>query len=214
MSLHPWRFSNGNIVNVRHPETAWKEMCGLWEKNCSLMTEPQKSTESVVNIWEQLLTSQQSGIKLWLREVWIAITTLLTHLLFSIVDPRICTLTPNGHLELGALSAPRGSYSSSERRSFTMESRKSSVMSLGKSSLERRSLSLVLYHTVIPQTVVHTRKHNFSAHSQQIMCTLWFTLPPSTFQPFLLWLYELFAALYNDKYVFLFSRSPWFQVYI
>uniref|UniRef100_A0A669CWL4 Voltage-dependent T-type calcium channel subunit alpha n=1 Tax=Oreochromis niloticus TaxID=8128 RepID=A0A669CWL4_ORENI len=53
----------------------------------------------------------------------------------------ICTLTPNGHLELGALSAPRGSYSSSERRSFTMESRKSSVMSLGKSSLERRSLS-------------------------------------------------------------------------
>uniref|UniRef100_A0A669F5B5 Calcium voltage-gated channel subunit alpha1 Ib n=1 Tax=Oreochromis niloticus TaxID=8128 RepID=A0A669F5B5_ORENI len=116
---------------------------------------------------------------------WIAITTLLTHLLFSIVDPRICTLTPNGHLELGALSAPRGSYSSSERRSFTMESRKSSVMSLGKSSLERRSLSLVLYHTVIPQTVVHTRKHNFSAHSQQIMCTLWFTLPPSTFQPFL-----------------------------
>ncbi|XP_069386718.1 voltage-dependent T-type calcium channel subunit alpha-1I-like [Paralichthys olivaceus] len=56
-------------------------------------------------------------------------------------DPRICTLTPNGHLELGALSAPRGSYSS-ERRSFTVESRKSSVMSLGKSSLERRSLSL------------------------------------------------------------------------
>nr|XP_043884115.1 voltage-dependent T-type calcium channel subunit alpha-1I-like [Solea senegalensis] len=56
-------------------------------------------------------------------------------------DPRICTLTPNGHLELGALSGTRGSYSS-ERRSFTMESRKSSVMSLGKSSLERRSLSL------------------------------------------------------------------------
>ncbi|XP_047435064.1 voltage-dependent T-type calcium channel subunit alpha-1I-like [Mugil cephalus] len=56
-------------------------------------------------------------------------------------DPRICTLTPNGHLELGALSGPRGSYSS-ERRSFTFESRKSSVMSLGKNSLERRSLSL------------------------------------------------------------------------
>ncbi|XP_044044865.1 voltage-dependent T-type calcium channel subunit alpha-1I-like isoform X2 [Siniperca chuatsi] len=56
-------------------------------------------------------------------------------------DPRICTLTPNGHLELGALSGPRRSYSS-ERRSFTIESRKSSVMSLGKSSLERRSLSL------------------------------------------------------------------------
>uniref|UniRef100_A0A3Q3WIF8 Ion transport domain-containing protein n=1 Tax=Mola mola TaxID=94237 RepID=A0A3Q3WIF8_MOLML len=52
----------------------------------------------------------------------------------------ICTLTPNGHLELGGLSGSRGSYSS-ERRSFTMESRKSSVMSLGKSSLERRSSS-------------------------------------------------------------------------
>ncbi|XP_074542124.1 voltage-dependent T-type calcium channel subunit alpha-1I [Halichoeres trimaculatus] len=56
-------------------------------------------------------------------------------------DPRICTLTPNGHLELGVLSGPRGSYSS-ERQSFTFESRKSSVMSVGKSSLERRSLSL------------------------------------------------------------------------
>ncbi|XP_047189952.1 voltage-dependent T-type calcium channel subunit alpha-1I-like isoform X3 [Scophthalmus maximus] len=56
-------------------------------------------------------------------------------------DPRICTLTPNGHLELGALSGPRGSYSS-ERRSFAIESMKSSVLSLGKSSLERRSLSL------------------------------------------------------------------------
>ncbi|XP_061770675.1 voltage-dependent T-type calcium channel subunit alpha-1I-like [Nerophis ophidion] len=50
-------------------------------------------------------------------------------------DPRICSLTPNGHLELGS----RGSHSS-ERRSFTGESRKSSVMSKG--SLERRSLSL------------------------------------------------------------------------
>ncbi|XP_055363135.1 voltage-dependent T-type calcium channel subunit alpha-1I-like [Betta splendens] len=56
-------------------------------------------------------------------------------------DPRICTLTPNGHLELDSLSGPRGSYSS-ERRSFAVESRKSSMMSLGRSSLERRSLSL------------------------------------------------------------------------
>ena len=74
---------------------------------------------------------------------------------FSVIppDPRICTLTPNGHLELGALSGPRGSRrsNSSERRSFTMESRKSSmkssVKSSDKSSLERRSLSLVLTHT-------------------------------------------------------------------
>ncbi|MEQ2303325.1 hypothetical protein AMECASPLE_015640 [Ameca splendens] len=63
-------------------------------------------------------------------------------------DPRICTLTPNGHLEHGALSGSRGFYSS-EKRSFTNESRKSSLMSLGKSSLERRSLSLVLCHLVI-----------------------------------------------------------------
>ncbi|XP_038128463.1 voltage-dependent T-type calcium channel subunit alpha-1I-like, partial [Cyprinodon tularosa] len=56
-------------------------------------------------------------------------------------DPRICTLTPNGHLELGALYGSRGSYSS-EKQSFTNESRKSSLMSLGKSSMERRSLSL------------------------------------------------------------------------
>ncbi|XP_056135687.1 voltage-dependent T-type calcium channel subunit alpha-1I-like [Lampris incognitus] len=51
-------------------------------------------------------------------------------------DPKICTLTPNGHLELGAMSYP------SERRGFALESRKTSVMSLGKTSLERRSFSL------------------------------------------------------------------------
>ncbi|XP_049576538.1 voltage-dependent T-type calcium channel subunit alpha-1I [Syngnathus scovelli] len=49
-------------------------------------------------------------------------------------DPRICTLTPNGHLEPGG---------SRERRSFPGgESRNSSVISGGKGSLERRSLSL------------------------------------------------------------------------
>uniref|UniRef100_A0A3Q2PDK8 Voltage-dependent T-type calcium channel subunit alpha-1I-like n=1 Tax=Fundulus heteroclitus TaxID=8078 RepID=A0A3Q2PDK8_FUNHE len=60
----------------------------------------------------------------------------------------ICTLTPNGHLELGALYGSRASYSS-EKRSFTNESSKSSLMSLGKGSLERRSLSLVLCRTCI-----------------------------------------------------------------
>ncbi|KAF7646391.1 hypothetical protein LDENG_00188330, partial [Lucifuga dentata] len=62
------------------------------------------------------------------------------HESLKLSDPRICTMTPNGHLELGGASGPRGSYSS-ERRSFTIESRKSSV-SLGKNSLERRSFSL------------------------------------------------------------------------
>lgn len=70
-------------------------------------------------------------------------------------------MTPNGHLELGALAGSRGgSHSSkrrsftgggshsSERRSFTGESRNSSVISGGgRGSLERRSLSLVNYVT-------------------------------------------------------------------
>ncbi|XP_061626694.1 voltage-dependent T-type calcium channel subunit alpha-1I-like isoform X1 [Phyllopteryx taeniolatus] len=59
-------------------------------------------------------------------------------------DPRIYTLMPNGHLELGALAGSRGGSHSSERQSFTGESRNSSVISGGKGSLERRSLSLRL----------------------------------------------------------------------
>lgn len=57
-------------------------------------------------------------------------------------DPKICTLTPNGHLEMGSLSAALGVFAA-ERRSFALGSRKSSVISLGKSSLEQRSHSLV-----------------------------------------------------------------------
>ncbi|XP_077461278.1 voltage-dependent T-type calcium channel subunit alpha-1I isoform X1 [Stigmatopora argus] len=57
-------------------------------------------------------------------------------------DPRICTLTPNGHLELGTLTESRGGLLSSKRQSFAGESRNSSVVSGGKWSLERRSLSL------------------------------------------------------------------------
>ena len=57
-------------------------------------------------------------------------------------DPKICTLTPNGHLEMGSLSAALGVFAA-ERRSFALGSRKSSIISLGKASLEQRSLSLV-----------------------------------------------------------------------
>uniref|UniRef100_A0A8K9WSA8 Ion transport domain-containing protein n=1 Tax=Oncorhynchus mykiss TaxID=8022 RepID=A0A8K9WSA8_ONCMY len=61
-------------------------------------------------------------------------------------DPKICTLTPNGHLELTTLTpvmTPRGSYPT-DRLTYALGSRKSSVMSLGKANLEqRRSFSLV-----------------------------------------------------------------------
>ncbi|XP_030639215.1 voltage-dependent T-type calcium channel subunit alpha-1I-like [Chanos chanos] len=56
-------------------------------------------------------------------------------------DPKLCTLTPNGHLELTSLAAVRGAYPG-ERHGFAEESRKSSVISLGKAGLERRSMSL------------------------------------------------------------------------
>ncbi|XP_052382048.1 voltage-dependent T-type calcium channel subunit alpha-1I-like [Oncorhynchus keta] len=60
-------------------------------------------------------------------------------------DPKICTLTPNGHLELTTLTpvmTPRGSYPT-DRLTYALGSRKSSVMSLGKANLEqRRSFSL------------------------------------------------------------------------
>ncbi|XP_048104998.1 voltage-dependent T-type calcium channel subunit alpha-1I-like [Alosa alosa] len=59
-------------------------------------------------------------------------------------DPKICTLTPNGHLEMGPLSVAARGVFAAERMSFALGSRKSSVISLGKSSLEQRSLSLSL----------------------------------------------------------------------
>ena len=71
----------------------------------------------------------------------------------STPEPKLCTLTPNGHLELtlvGGSVGSRGSFPQ-ERLTFALDSRKSSVMSLGKSSLERRSLSLV--------THTHTQTH-------------------------------------------------------
>ncbi|KAI4876526.1 hypothetical protein NFI96_016545, partial [Prochilodus magdalenae] len=49
-------------------------------------------------------------------------------------DPKLCALTPNGHLELNPVGGGR--------MSFDDESHKSSVTSLGKTSLEQRSFSL------------------------------------------------------------------------
>lgn len=50
-------------------------------------------------------------------------------------DPKLCALTPNGHLEMNPIGGGRINLED--------ESRKSSVTSLGKSSLEQRSFSLV-----------------------------------------------------------------------
>lgn len=55
------------------------------------------------------------------------------------IDPKISTLTPNGHLDLAPLPNARGLYPS-ERLSFALGSRKSSVSSLGRASLEQTTL--------------------------------------------------------------------------
>ncbi|KAJ8386087.1 hypothetical protein AAFF_G00176810 [Aldrovandia affinis] len=54
-------------------------------------------------------------------------------------DPKICTLTPNGHLDLAPAPSTKGVYPA-ERLTLALGSRKSSVVSLGKASLEQRSL--------------------------------------------------------------------------
>ncbi|XP_071375967.1 voltage-dependent T-type calcium channel subunit alpha-1I [Centroberyx affinis] len=52
-------------------------------------------------------------------------------------DPKICTLTPNGHLDLSPM--PAGLYPG-ERLTFALGSRKSSVISLGRANLEQRAV--------------------------------------------------------------------------
>ncbi|XP_052401698.1 voltage-dependent T-type calcium channel subunit alpha-1I-like [Carassius gibelio] len=54
-------------------------------------------------------------------------------------DPKISTLTPNGHLDLAPAPNARSLYPS-ERLSFALRSRKSSVSSLGRASLEQTVL--------------------------------------------------------------------------
>uniref|UniRef100_A0AAQ5ZRI4 Ion transport domain-containing protein n=1 Tax=Amphiprion ocellaris TaxID=80972 RepID=A0AAQ5ZRI4_AMPOC len=51
-------------------------------------------------------------------------------------DPKICTLTPNGHLDLPTL--PAGLFPG-ERLTFAVGSRKNSVISLGRANLEQRA---------------------------------------------------------------------------
>ncbi|XP_008294833.1 voltage-dependent T-type calcium channel subunit alpha-1I [Stegastes partitus] len=52
-------------------------------------------------------------------------------------DPKICTLTPNGHLDLSTL--PAGLFPG-ERLTFALGSRKNSVISLGRANLEQRAV--------------------------------------------------------------------------
>ncbi len=63
------------------------------------------------------------------------------HLLLSTpvfpTDPKICTLTPNGHLDLSPL--PPGLFPG-EKLTFALGSRKNSVISLGRANLEQRAV--------------------------------------------------------------------------
>ncbi|XDV13247.1 hypothetical protein PO909_001695 [Leuciscus waleckii] len=63
-------------------------------------------------------------------------------------DPKISTLTPNGHLDLAPAPNARGLYPS-ERQSFSLGSRKSSVSSLGRASLEQTTLDHVTLKTCV-----------------------------------------------------------------
>ncbi|XP_062840903.1 voltage-dependent T-type calcium channel subunit alpha-1I [Trichomycterus rosablanca] len=54
-------------------------------------------------------------------------------------DPKVCSLTPNGHLDLAPMPNSLGVYPA-ERLSFALGSRRSSVSSLGRANLEQRTL--------------------------------------------------------------------------
>jgi len=54
-----------------------------------------------------------------------------------VTDPKISTLTPNGHLDLSALH--QGLFPG-ERLTFALGSRKNSVISLGRANLEQRAM--------------------------------------------------------------------------
>uniref|UniRef100_A0A3B3U081 Voltage-dependent T-type calcium channel subunit alpha n=1 Tax=Poecilia latipinna TaxID=48699 RepID=A0A3B3U081_9TELE len=58
-------------------------------------------------------------------------------------DPKICTLTPNGHLDMSLL--PAGLFPG-EKLTFALGSRKNSVISLGRADLERRAAVSRGYH--------------------------------------------------------------------
>ncbi|XP_028843520.1 voltage-dependent T-type calcium channel subunit alpha-1I isoform X2 [Denticeps clupeoides] len=69
-------------------------------------------------------------------------------------DPKICSLTPNGHLDLSPVPNALGQYPA-ERLTFALGSRKGSVSSLGCANLEQRALcpgqSSAYHHWVRPK---------------------------------------------------------------
>lgn len=78
-------------------------------------------------------------------------------------DPKICTLTPNGHLDLAPMPNALGVYPA-ERLSFALGSRKNSVSSLGRTGLEQRTLvnthpaKKCKRHRVIKITTCHLKQ--------------------------------------------------------
>ncbi|KAI4877751.1 hypothetical protein NFI96_007848 [Prochilodus magdalenae] len=71
------------------------------------------------------------------KSPWARLLTL--HWPTCETDPKISTLTPNGHLDLTPTPNALGVYPT-ERLSFALGSRKSSVSSLGRATLEQRAL--------------------------------------------------------------------------
>ncbi|GAA6075503.1 voltage-dependent T-type calcium channel subunit alpha-1I-like, partial [Tachysurus ichikawai] len=82
-------------------------------------------------------------------------------------DPKICTLTPNGHLDLAPMPNALGVYPA-ERLSFALGSRKSSVSSLGRTGLEQRALcpsggSLYSWTRPVPQGFSWSRRSSWNS---------------------------------------------------
>jgi hypothetical protein len=107
-----------------------------------------KQVELAGGIYEDLGNTTRAVLETECNYLYNALSFFF--FIFALLDPKICTLTPNGHLELTTLTpvmTPRGSYPT-DRLTYALGSRKSSVMSLGKANLEqRRSFSLVRCNT-------------------------------------------------------------------
>lgn len=86
--------------------------------------------------------------------------------MFVCADPKISTLTPNGHLDLAPAPNARGLYLS-ERLSFALSSRKSSVSSLGRASLEQTTL--VSHCACCSQPAIHYRVLLTEKHKSYII---------------------------------------------
>ncbi|TTV09641.1 Voltage-dependent T-type calcium channel subunit alpha-1I [Bagarius yarrelli] len=85
----------------------------------------------------------------------------------SNLEPKICTLTPNGHLDLAPMPNALGVYPA-ERLSFALGSRKSSESSVGRAGLEQRPLcpgggSLYTWTRPVPQGSSWSRRSSWNS---------------------------------------------------